>query len=189
MQAKQVKNGSMIEVNGAPHIVENVEKHTPTARGGATLYKLRARNMLTQQKVDITCKGDEAFGEPNVETREVQFLYADGTGCVFMDLETYDQYSLMDDLIGDARPFLVENMEGIQVIVLDGRAVGLRMPDVVVQEIVECDPAVKGASATARTKPATTQTGLTVQVPEYMKNHELIRIDTRTGKFLQRASA
>ncbi|MCK5805724.1 MAG: elongation factor P [Lentisphaeria bacterium] len=187
MQAKQAKSGSVIEVNGAPHVVENVGKHTPTARGGATLYKIRARNMLTQHKVDLACKGDESFGEPNVETHEVQYMYADGPDCVFMDLETYDQYSLPDELVGEAKLYLVEDMEGIHVMILDGRVVGIRMPDVVVQELVECDPAIKGASATARTKPATTQTGLIVQVPEYMENHEVIRIDARTGKFLQRA--
>ena len=187
MQAKQAKNGSVIDVNGTPHVVENIEKHTPTARGGATIYKFRTRNMLTQQKSDMTCKGDDSFNEPDVETHEAQFMYAQGPDSTFMDLETYDQYTLPEELVGDSKSYLVEGMEGIFVIILEGRVVGLRVPDVVEQELVECDPAIKGASATARTKPATTQTGLIVQVPEYMENHEVIRIDTRTGKFRQRA--
>ncbi|MBT3288428.1 MAG: translation elongation factor EF-P, partial [Victivallales bacterium] len=83
--------------------------------------------------------------------------------------------------------YLIEDMEGIFALVLEDRVVGIRVPDAVEQKLVQCDPAIKGASATARTKPATTQTGLEIQVPEYMENGEVVRIDTRTGKFLGRA--
>jgi elongation factor P len=187
MQAKQIKNGAVITVNEAPHIVENVDKHTPSARGASTLYKIRARNLLTQQKTDLSCKGEDNFSEPDFQTREVQYLYADSNGLVFMDLESYDQYTLAADMVGDDRLYMIEDMEGIFALVLEGRVVGIRVPDVVEQQLVQCDPAIKGASATARTKPATTQTGLEIQVPEYMENGEVVRIDTRTGKFLGRA--
>ena len=188
MLAKQVKSGSVIEVNGAPHIVESVDKHTPSARGAATLYKIRARNLLTQSKTDLSCKGEESFPEPDFQSRESQFLYRDGEQYVFMDLESYDQYSLHGSTVGDQALFLVENMEGVFAMLLDGHIVGVRLPDVVEQQIVECDPGIRGNSATARTKPAKTQTGLTVQVPEYMENGEVIRVDTRDGRFLGRAT-
>ena len=187
MQAKQVKTGAVITINEAPHIVENVDKHTPSARGAATLYKIRARNLLTQQKTDVSCKGEESFGEPDFQTRETQYVYMDGSDYCFMDLETYEQYSIDSGMVGDDRYYLVEDMEEIMALVLEGRVVGIRVPDTVEQKLVQCDPAIKGASATARTKPATTQTGLEIQVPEYMENGELVRIDTRTGKFLGRA--
>lgn len=187
MQVKQVKSGVVITVNDAPHMVENVEKHTPSARGAATLYKIRARNLLTQQKADLSCKGEDSFAEPDFQTRAVQYLYQDGEDYVFMDLESYEQYPLADRLVGDDRYYLVEDMEGIFALILEGRTVGIRVPETVEQKLVQCDPAIKGASATARTKPATTQTGLEIQVPEYMENGEIVRIDTRTGKFLGRA--
>jgi elongation factor P len=187
MQAKQIKNGAVIEINGAPHMVESVDKHTPSARGASTLYKIRARNLLTQTKTDVTSRGDDSFPEPNFETREVQYLYQSGPDYVFMDLESYDQHSIHEDKLGEQTRYLVEDMEGIYALVLEGNIVGVRIPDVVELELTECDPAIKGASATARTKPATTQTGLVVQVPEYMQQGEVVRIDTRTGKFLSRA--
>ena len=187
MQAKQVKSGAVIAIDGAPHMVEHVDKHTPSARGAATLYKIRARNLLTQNKTDVTSRGDDNFPEPDFETREVQYLYQSGDEYVFMDLESYDQHSIRAGQLGDQAHYLAEDMEGIFALILEGNIVGIRLPDVVELELVECDPAIKGASATARTKPATTTTGLTVQVPEYMQQGEVIRIDTRTGKFLSRA--
>ncbi len=188
MLAKQVKSGSVITVNGAPHIVENVDKHTPSARGAATLYKIRARHLLNQNKTDLSCKGEESFPEPDFQSRESQFLYREGEQFVFMDLETYDQYSLHGDVVGDQKLFLVENMEGVYALLLEGHIVGLRLPDAVEQQIVECDPGIRGNSATARTKPATTQTGLIIQVPEYMEKGEVVRVDTRDGRFLGRAT-
>lgn len=187
MLAKQVKSGVVIAINDAPHMVENVEKHTPSARGAATLYKIRARNLLTQQKTDVSCKGEDGFTEPDFQAREVQYLYPDGEDYVFMDLETFEQYSITGDMVGDDHYYLVEDMEGISALILEGRVVGIRVPETVEQKLVQCDPAIKGASATARSKPATTQTGLEIQVPEYMENGEIVRIDSRTGKFLGRA--
>lgn len=185
---KQLKTGAMIDVQGAPHVVESIVKSTPSARGASTLYHIRARNVLTQSKTDLTCKGDDTYAQPDLQTREVQFLYSNGPEYTFMDLESYDQYALDEELVGTDRDYLIEDMDGIYAMILDGRVVALRLPDVVEQQLVECDPAIKGASATARTKPATTQTGLIVQVPEYMSNGETVRIDTRTGKFLSRAT-
>ena len=187
MQAKQIKSGAVVTINDAPHIIENVAKHTPSARGASTIYKIRARNLLTQQKTDVTGKGEDNFDQPDFQTREMQYMYQDGTDFAFMDLESYDQYSLDPSLIGDDSAYLIEDMEGIFALVLEERVVGIRVPDAVEQKLVQCDPAIKGASATARTKPATTQTGLEIQVPEYMENGEVVRIDTRTGKFLGRA--
>ena len=187
MQAKQVKSGVVVTINDAPHMVENVEKHSPSARGAATLYKIRARNLLTQQKTDVSCKGEENFAEPDFQTREVQYLYQDGDDYVFMDLESYEQYSISGDMVGEDHYYLVEDMEGVFTLILEGRVVGIRVPETVEQKLVQCDPAIKGASATARSKPATTQTGLEIQVPEYIENGEVVRIDARTGKFLGRA--
>ena len=105
---------------------------------------------------------------------------------MFMDLESYDQYEVPSDTLENELRFMVEDMEDLGAMLLDGRVVGIRLPVTVVLELVECDPAIKGASATARTKPAVTQTGLEIQVPEYMENGEQVKIDTETGRFLSR---
>ena len=186
MLVKQFASGGVITVNGAPHIIESVEKHTPSARGAATIYKVRCRNLLTQMKTDLSCKGEDSYDEPDFRQQEVQYLYKEGNDYVFMDVETFDQFPLAAEIIGDDKYYLVEDMEGIIALILEDRIVGIRLPDVVELELVECDPAIKGQSATNRGKSAKTQTGLEIQVPEYMEQGEIVRIDTRTGKFLGR---
>ncbi|MBQ9366391.1 MAG: elongation factor P [Victivallales bacterium] len=186
MLVKQFATGSIITVNNAPHIVENVEKHTPSARGAATIYKIRCRNLIDQTKTDLSCKGEDNFPEPDFRQTEVQFMYKEGDTFTFMDLENYDQYSLDKSIIGDAEYYLIEDMEGIQALILEERVVGIKLPDVVEQKLVECDPAIKGQSATNRGKSAKTETGLVIQVPEYMESGETVKIDTQTGKFLGR---
>ena len=185
--ANKVKSGSVIEVNGDPHIVQNVSKHTPTARGGSTLFKIRAKHLIKGGKVDLTCNGTDQFQEPDFQKREVQYLYAAGDVHAFMDIENYEQYELSTENISEQLPYIIEEMEGIIALLLDGYIVAIRPPETVIQQLVECDPAIKGASATARTKPAITETGLEIQVPEYMKNEEKVKIDSETGKFISRA--
>ena len=186
MLVKQFASGGVITVNGAPHIIESVEKHTPSARGAATIYKVRCRNLLTQMKTDLSCKGEDSYDEPDFRQQEVQYLYKEGNDYVFMDVESFEQFPLAAEIIGDDTYYLVEDMEGISALILEDRIVGIRLPDVVELELVECDPAIKGQSATNRGKSAKTQTGLEIQVPEYMEQGEVVRIDTRTGKFLGR---
>ncbi|MDD3605347.1 MAG: hypothetical protein PHD86_09200, partial [Kiritimatiellae bacterium] len=125
--------------------------------------------------------------EADFETRNVQYLYKNGDVFTFMDTEDYSQFELNEEEIEDAIPYLVEDMEGITALFSDGRVLGIRMPDVVEMKIEECDPSIKGASATARSKPAKLTTGLTVLVPEYISPGEVIRVDTRTNSFLSRA--
>ena len=187
VKACELKRGHVVQMGDAPHIVEDIQVQTPSARGGATLYKMRFRNVRTKQKVDKSFRGDDALQEADFVRREVQFLYSDPSGYTFMDLEDYSQFTLSDSDAEDARPYLVDGMEGITALVSAGRAIAVELPPVVELEITETGPAVKGASATARTKPATLVTGLTVQVPEYMESNTVIRVDTRSGAFLSRA--
>ena len=186
MLVKQFASGGVITVNGAPHIIESVATHTPHARGAATIYKVRCQQLLTQMKTDLSCKGEDSYDEPDFRQQEVQYLYKEGNDYVFMDVESFEQFPLAAEIIGDDKYYLVEDMEGISALILEDRIVGIRLPDVVELELVECDPAIKGQSATNRGKSAKTQTGLEIQVPEYMEQGEVVRIDTRTGKFLGR---
>jgi elongation factor P len=187
VKACDLKKQHVIDIDGEPHCIENIAQQSPTARGGGTIYKVRFRNVSTKQKVDKTFRGDDALQETSYETKEVSYDYQNGDMYAFMDLETYESFELNNDDIEDILPFLIEGMEGIQALVSEGRVLTLRMPDTIEMEIVECPPAMKGASATSRTKPATMPTGLIVQVPEYIEAGEVIKIDTREKKFLSRA--
>lgn len=186
-RASELKRGSVVEIGGAPHIVDALTVHTPSARGAATRYEFRFRNLVTGRKEDRTLKGDDPLGSISVERRPVQFSYAEADTFVFMDLESFDEYAMNKDDLVEQRKFMSEATEGLEALVSDGRALTIELPDVVELPITQCDPSIRGASATSRTKPATLSTGLVVQVPEYMAPGEVLRVDTRTGKFLSRA--
>lgn len=187
LKACDLDRNSVVQFSGVPHLVESIQVQTPSARGAATLYKVRFRNMQTKGKLDKTFRGDDPLEDIDVERREVQYLYHAADEYTFMDLTDYAQFALKMNEVEDAVPYLIENLEGIQALVADGRILGIELPPVIEMDVVECDPSIKGASATNRTKPATVSTGLVIQVPEYMSSGERVRVDTRTGKFVSRA--
>lgn len=187
MIAKDIKPGHIVNHQSAPCIIESVNVQSPSARGAATLYKYRARNLITGQKVDITLRGGESLDEADFRRRPVKFMYSDATDAHFLDQEDYNQYSLPLEDIEAQRPYLTEELEGIMALIYEDRCVGIQLPVAVVLTVTQCDPAVRGGSATARTKPATLETGLVVQVPEYLTEGERIKVDTRTGEYLSRA--
>lgn len=187
MKASEIRKGIVIEVDGASIFVNEVQVQTASSRSGNTLYKVRGRNLLTRQKFQASFKGDEVVQTVDFERRAVQFLYEDTDGCTFMDAGSYEQYAFASDAMETERPYLTDGLEGLYALIVDGSPVGIELPATVVQTIVECAPAMKAASASARSKPATTQTGLVVQVPEYLAQGEAIRINTLTGDFMSRA--
>lgn len=187
MLAKEIKPGSVVNYNDAPHIIESVHVQSPSARGGATLYKFRARNLVTKQKADITLKGTDGLDDADFARKEVTFMYSDNESAHFLDSSDYNQYSIARDDIAGELQYVTEDLQGILALIYNGECVGIQVPAAVDLKVTQCDPAVKGNSATSRTKPATVETGLTVLVPEYLKEGETIRVDTRTGEFLARA--
>lgn len=182
-----LKKGDVVDINGTPHALEDLTISTPSARGGASLYRMRFRNLVTKQKVDKTSKGDDDLPDIDFQRREVQFSYLDQGTYVFMDVEDFTEIPLLEEDIADEKFYITEAMEGIRALFSEGRVLGLELPATADLEITETGPSMKGASATARTKPATLSTGLVVQVPEYVGQNEVIRVDTRTGKFVSRA--
>jgi len=186
-KACDLARGDLVGLQGLPHIIEDLKVSTPSARGASTLYRFRFRNLVTRNKVDMTCKGDDPFDSIEFEKRPVQFLFVQQDQFTFMDSEDFSQFVLNREELGDQVDFLVEDLEGIVALVADGRILTIEMPASVALKIAACDPVLKGASATGRSKPAQLQTGLVVQVPEYLTPGEVIRVDTRTRKFLQRA--
>lgn len=186
MLAKEIKPGTVVNHNNAPHIIESVTVQSPSARGSATLYKFRARNLVTKQKTDITLKGTEGLDDADFVRREVTFMYADTESAHFLDSGDYNQYTIPRADVTDELQYVTEDLQGMLALIYNGECVGIQLPAAVDLKITQCDPAVKGNSATSRTKPATVETGLIVHVPEYLKEGETVRVDTRSGEFLSR---
>ena len=187
MLAKDLKPGGIVKYGDAPVMIESMTVQSPSARGGATLYKFRARNLVNKQKVDLVCKGTDNLVEADFEKRAITLMYADNDHVHLLDQQDYNQYALPLADVADEMPYITESLEGMFALIYNDQCVGLQLPTAVVLEIIECDPGIKGNSATSRTKPAKLQTGLTIQVPEYLKQGETIKVDTRTGAFLSRA--
>jgi len=181
-----LKRGGIFQIDGTPYSVMDITKQTPSARGANMLIKIKAKNLLTGQVMDMTFKGGDMVDEPDFDRRSGQFLYQNGEEYVFMDLETYEQHTLHEEQIGDRSFFLVEGLEVI-LHIFNGHVVNMDLPLTVEQEIVECEPVLKGSTAAAQSKAAVTETGLVLQVPSYMKEGERIKIDTRERRYISRA--
>ncbi len=187
VKISDLKKGDIVNINGMPHILEDLSISTPSARGANSLYRMRFRNPVTKQKYDNTYKGDDQLPDVSFERRPAQFSYKEHGLYVFTDLEDYSEVRIAEDMMEDQKNYLTDGMEDIFVLSTEDRVLGIELPPVVELDVVETGPSIKGASATARTKPATLSTGLIVQVPEYLSNGERVRVDTRTGRFLGRA--
>lgn len=186
-KANELKQGTAIEINGEPYVVKKIEVRNPTSRGATTLYKVRFAHMKTKQKLDETYKSDDMLKAADCSRVNVQYSYQDGDTYYFMNSETYEQYSLSaEDLEGQIE-YLSEGLEGLIMLLMDDSALGIQLPTTISLQIVETPPAMKGASATNRTKPAKLTTGLEIQVPEYIESGEVIKVNTETGKFSSRA--
>lgn len=186
-KASDLKRGMVVEVNDEPYSVKQIEVRNPSSRGASTLYKVRFNHLKTKQKRDETLKGDDFLKEVDCERKVLQYSYKDDDGYTFMSLEDYEQYTISASDIEDESGYLVEGLEGVVSVLLDGILVAIELPAAVALEVVETGPSIKGASATARTKPARLTTGLEVQVPEYIEQGEILKINTVSGKFMSRA--
>ncbi|WP_432455206.1 MULTISPECIES: elongation factor P-like protein EfpL [unclassified Agarivorans] len=186
-KASDIKKNAAIEHNGKVFFVKDIVKLTPSGRAGASLYRMRLYDVATGAKADESFKADEMISLADVSRHQVMFSYIDGDEYVFMDNEDYTPYNLNKETIADEVPFITEETSGIQVVTVSGEPVAIELPASVEMLIVETDPSIKGASASARTKPAILSTGLSVQVPEYISSGEKIKISTTEKKFMSRA--
>lgn len=187
-KASEIKKNAAIEFNGHVYFIKDIERSVPQGRAGGSLYRMRMYDVVTGQKVDETFKDSDMLNFADLTRRNAAFSYMDGDAYVFMDSEDYTPYHLDKEAIADEVLFINEQTEGLQVIVLEEQPVGVVLPSTVELEITECEPSVKGNSATARTKPATLSTGLVVQVPEHISQGDVIRINVEERKFLGRAT-
>ncbi len=186
-KASELKQGTAVEIEGEPYAVKTIEVRNPTSRGASTLYKIRFAHMKTGQKLDETFKGDDFLKEADCSRVMVQYSYQEGDTYHFMNLETYDQYSLNSEDLEGQVPYLTDGLEGIIMLLLDDAALGIELPTAIIMTVTDTPPALKGASATNRTKPAVLMTGLEIQVPEYIETGDVIKVNSDTGKFMSRA--
>ena len=181
-----LKRGDILEIDGDPWQATEVQSQTPSARGAAMLVKAKLKNLRTGQTLAKTWRGGETVTTAEVEYRPAQFLYRQGEDFVFMDMKSYDQTTLDESRVGTAAGYLIENTE-LQTIVFHERVISLNLPMTVDLLVKETTPSMKGATAQAQLKPATVETGISVLVPSYIEEGEKIRVDTRDGRFVERA--
>ena len=142
----EFKRGQIIDIDGHPCLIEKIIMQTPSSRGGNTIWKVRARNLRTKQKVDKPFRSGDTASEPDFEKRHVQFLYRATSDLHFMDMDSYDQFALPIDGYSEEAGYLTDNLEGIRSLVLEDEVIGIEMPQTGDIVITECDPAVKGNS-------------------------------------------
>lgn len=178
-----LKKGLKILIDGEPHVIAQFDFTKPGK--GQALYKCKLRNMLTGALFDRTYRSGESFEPASLMEADMQYLYMDEVGYVFMDQKTYDQTTITEDVLGDDRYFLIDNME-VKVLMFGERGIGVTLPNFVNLRVTQSDPWVKGDTAAGNNKPATVESGYTLQVPSFVEEGVLIQIDTRTGEYVTR---
>ncbi len=186
MQATQIRKGQVIEVGGDPCRVMDFRHVTPGK--GQAVVQTRLRNLRTGSSFEQRFRSTESVERVVVEEQTFEYLYHDGTDYIFMNTETYEQIALSEDLLGDTVHYLLPNTQ-ISVEFYQGQPIGIKPPPTVNLKVVETEPSLKGATASAQNKPATLETGLIVQVPPFVDIGDVIKVDTSEGKYVERVKA
>ncbi|MBK9129089.1 MAG: elongation factor P [Phycisphaerales bacterium] len=184
MKASELKKGKVIQYEGALYSIFDIER---VSKGNWRSYlQIKLKSIKDGRVIDARFGVDDRVETAFVDTRVYQYLYRDGDSFVVMDEKTYDQINIASELIGEGALYLRGN-EQLTVQFIDGKIVGVELPNVVELTITDTPPVVRGATATNQTKEAVLETGLRVRVPPFIENGETIRVDTRSGEYLERA--
>jgi elongation factor P len=178
------KKGLRIVYEGQPYQLTDFQHHKPGK--GAAIVRTKMKNLLTGQVIDPTFRSGDKVGRPDLEDKEVQYLYNDGDTYHFMDPASYEQYEIGKDVLGEATSFMVDNMM-CEILFYEWKSINIELPNHVILEVVECDPAVKGDTVTGATKPAVLNTGHKVHVPLFINEGDKLKVDTRSGDYIERA--
>ncbi|MEE4606772.1 MAG: elongation factor P [Desulfobacteraceae bacterium] len=183
LESGDLRKGAKIEIDGDPYILVQFEFVKPGK--GQALYKCKLKNMVTGVQFDRTFRSGEKFKQPDLDEQEMEYLYAEGDQFCFMNMTTYEQEYLSETQLGDAKDFLKENTV-CNILLFEGRSIGISLPIFMNLKVQQTDPWVKGDTASGDSKPATLETGYVLQVPPFIEEGELIKIDTRTGAYVER---
>lgn len=177
------RKGLKIELEGKPFVIVDF-LHVKPGKGGA-FVRTRLKNMETGQVLERTFRSGEKVDRPDLMEREMQYLYQDAAGFCFMDNDNYDQIFIDEDHLGESKNFLKENID-VKVLFFNNKPIGIEMPIFVNLEITQTDPGVRGDTATGATKPAILETGVVIQVPLFINQGDVVKIDTRTSDYVER---
>jgi elongation factor P len=185
ISATDFRKGLRVMIDGEPYIIVDFS-HAKMGRGRPHT-KAKIKHLMTGSVLERSFLSSESFELPDLETRKMQYLYNDDTGYHFMDSKTYEQVALAADNLGDTRFYLMENEE-YSILFFEGKAISLDMPASVLLKVIESEPAVKGDSVTNIQKTAKLETGLEIKVPLFIKEGDTVKVDTRTGEYIERAN-
>ncbi len=185
-EVSDFRNGLKIELDdGYPYSIVFFQ-HVKPGKGNA-FTRTKMRNLVTGNNLERTFKSGEKFKPADLEQKEMQFLYKEGTRYEFMDTTNYEQTYLDEDHMGDEKNFLKENVNA-SILFYNGKAIGVSLPNSVDLKVTKCDPGVRGDTVSGAMKPATLETGYQVQVPLFINEGDVLKIDTRDGKYLTRVA-
>jgi elongation factor P len=177
------KRGLKIELDGAPYTIVDFQ-HVKPGKGGA-FVRTKVKNLLTGKVLDQTFRSGERVKRPDLMEREMQYLYREGDRFCMMDNENYEQIMLTEEQVGEARLYLTDNLD-VKVLFFNQQPVAVEVPNFVELEVTQVEPGVRGDTATGGTKPATLSSGVTIQVPLFINEGDRVRVDTRTGAYMER---
>ncbi len=177
------RRGLKIEMDGTPYEIVDF-LHVKPGKGGA-FVRTKLKNMLTGGAVDQTFRSGEKVAKPDMETRDMQYLYHDGSGYVFMDMGTYEQINIPDEAMGDKGGFLMDG-QTVKTLFYNGQPLDIDLPAAVVLRVTETEPGIKGDTVSGASKPATLETGLVINVPLFINQEDMVKVDTRTKEYLGR---
>jgi len=183
--SNDLKNGLVLNIDGQLWTVIEFQ-HVKPGKGPA-FVRSKLKNLLTGKVVERTFNAGVKVETASVDKREMNYLYNDGSGFVFMDNQNYEQMTLSEDIVGEAKDYLLEN-QGAVVAVYEGNPIYVELPASVVLEITYTEPGLQGDRSSGGTKPATVETGLQIQVPLFIEQNVKVRVDTRTGEYLGRVT-
>jgi elongation factor P len=187
IEAIDIKRKTFFEFEDAPYVCLEVERSTPTARGGQTLVRVKMRNLKTRAVFDKTFKAGDRLKEPDLTQVPASYLYSDSEGSHFMDQVSFETLTLGKEMLGDATDFLLDG-QIVQILLFNGTVIGLQMPQQVELIVTYTEPGIRGNTAAGNvTKAATLETGIEVRVPLYIETGEKVRVNTETREFMGRA--
>ena len=179
----EFRKGLKIILDGKPYTI--VENQFVKPGKGQAFNRMRIKNLLTGAVLELNMKSGDNVQKADVAVESMQYMYASGDRWHFMNTKTYDQVELTEEQLGEVKNYLVENIE-YQISFWNGKAIGVEPPNFVEMQIVKCDPGARGDTVSGATKPATLSSGYTVDVPLFVEEGEWVRVDTRTGGYLDR---
>ena len=183
IENSDLRKGLKLEIDGEPYVIVQFEFTKPGK--GQALYKCKLKNMVTGVQFDRTFRSGDKFKEPDLEEQQMEYLYSDGEQYCFMNTTSYEQEFLTEEQVAEAKDFLKENTV-CDILLFEGSPIGISLPIFVNLKVEKTDPWVKGDTASGDSKPATLETGYVIQVPPFIEEGELLKIDTRTGAYVER---